>query len=153
MRSLDKTYIKEYVKNLLRHFFTLSFTNPVKNLIYPTHTHATWNTLSTLDKNVTYKKFTYHPQAHNKFNKSSNTTEQISIKNLLNFKILPEKEGIYQINCKICEKIYILERKEDICWLKALIYCFFPSVFSRISLCSTVVSRHLSSRCDSIFLY
>ena len=80
-------------------------------------------TLSGLDKDVTYKKFTYHPWARNKFNKIFRhrnivlmPQNKFSIKNLLNSNlkdnILPEnKSEIYQINCKDCEKIYIEKTK------------------------------------------
>ena len=67
-------------------------------------------------KDVTYKKFTYHPWAHNKFSKIFKhhnivlmPQNKYSIKNLLNSNlkddIPPEKKsGIYQINCKDCER-------------------------------------------------
>ena len=78
------------------------------------------------NKDVTYKKFTYHPRGLNKFNKifrDHNTVltpqNKFSIKNLLNSNlkdnIPPEKKsGIYQINCKDCEKIYIGKTKRDL---------------------------------------
>ena len=74
--------------------------------------------LSTIDKDVTYQKFTYYPWAHNKFNKIFKhhnlvlmLQNKYSIKNLLNSNlkdnIPPEnKSGIYQINYKDREKIY-----------------------------------------------
>ena len=81
--------------------------------------HIKETTLSTLDKDVTYKKFTYHPWARNIFNKTLKhhnivlmPQNKFAIKNLLNSNlkdnIPPEKKlGIYQINCKDCEKIYL----------------------------------------------
>ena len=83
-------------------------------------------TLPVLDKDVTYKKFTYHPWAHNKFNKLFKQhnigvmlQNKYCIKNLLNSNlknnIPPEKKsGIYQINCKDCEKIYIGKKKRNL---------------------------------------
>ena len=83
-------------------------------------------TLSTLDKDVTYKKFTYHPWAYNKFNKIVKhhnivltPQNKYCIKNLLNSNlkenIPPEKKsGIYQINCMDCENIYVGKTKRDL---------------------------------------
>jgi hypothetical protein len=95
--------------------------------------------LESLTKNDTsYKKFTYHPQARNKFQKIFkefwhlliNLTLKIfkdfnitlapinkcNIKNLIkaNYKDKEpplKKSGIYKINCKQCEKVYIGQTK------------------------------------------
>ena len=83
-------------------------------------------TLSALDKDVTYKKFTYHLWAHHEFNKIFKhhnvvltPQNKFSIKNLLNSNlkdnIPPEKKsGIYQIICKDCEEIYLGKTKRDL---------------------------------------
>ena len=76
-------------------------------------------TLSTLDKHVTCKKFTYHPLAHNEFNKlfkhynivlmqQNNTPLEIFINCNLKDHITPEKKSATcQIICKDWRKMYI----------------------------------------------
>ena len=74
-------------------------------------------------KDIIYKKFTYHPWAKNKFLKifkDFNITlapiNKYNIKNLIkaNYKDKEpplKKSGIYKINCKQCEKVYIGQRE------------------------------------------
>ena len=80
-------------------------------------------TLETLTKkDIIYKKFTYYPWVKNKYQKifkdSTITLASINksnIKNLIKAKDEYEepplkKSGIYKINCKHCEKVYIGQR-------------------------------------------
>jgi len=74
-------------------------------------------------KDTSYKKFTYHPWANNKFQKlfkEFNITlapiNKFNIKNLMdpNYKDKEpplKKSGIYKINCKKCEKVTLDRQK------------------------------------------
>jgi GIY-YIG catalytic domain. len=99
-------------------------------------------------KFVPYKKFTYHPWAHNKFNKIFKhhnvvltPQNKYSNKNLLNFNLkdnIPpqKKSGIYRINCKDCKKIYIGKTQRD---LETKVKEYFRNI--KISSSSTCIER------------
>ena len=78
------------------------------------------------ENNNTFSEFTYHPKTFNKFKKIFKEqniilapTNRYSVLKLLNSKTKDEippinRSGIYQINCKDCEKCYIGQTKRNL---------------------------------------
>jgi hypothetical protein len=74
-------------------------------------------------KDTSYKKFTYHPWTNNKFQKifkefnfTLEPINKFNIKNLINVNYKEKepplkKSGIYKINCKQCEKVFIGQKE------------------------------------------
>ena len=82
-------------------------------------------TLETItEKDTSYKKFTYHPWANQKFKKIFKefniTLAPINKCNIINLikanhkdkDLIMKKSGVYKMDCKQCEKVYNAQAKK-----------------------------------------